>query len=91
MDHLNSMVHSIAELEMSAAIIECLAIRCPDGEYLKLTLIVLDIGHLVLIHIIGNQVAYSIEHLYAVGVSRMEALTGLVGGIDSLRMLILRR
>ena len=79
------MSYRIEELEMGAAIIECLAIGRPDREHLKLSFLIFDIGHLVLGHIIGYQVAHSVKYLDFIEVAGMEALTGLIRGIDDQR------
>ena len=79
------MAGCIAELEMGTAVIDRLTIWGPDGEHLKLVFLILDIGHFVLGHIIGYQVAHGIKHLNFIKVTRMETLTGLVRGIDNQR------
>ena len=84
-DDLHVVTNSVAELEVGTAVIECLAIGSPDGEDFKLIDIVLEIGHLVLFHIIGYQVAHSIKDLDFIEVARMEALAGPVGGIGNQR------
>ena len=84
-DDLHIVTNGIAELEVGAAVIERLAIRSPNGEDFKLIDIVLEIGHLVLFHIIGYQVAHSIKDLDFIEVARMEALAGPVGGIGNQR------
>ena len=77
--YLNSNLTSCREggiltLEMGTAIIECLTIGSPEGEYLELGRVVLDIGHLVSLHIIGNQVALRIIHLYLIMSNGMDFL-----------------
>ena len=42
-------------LKMGTAVIECLAVGCPEGEYLELVGIVLDIGDLVFRYIGGME------------------------------------
>ena len=72
------MVNAIAEFEVGAAVVERAAVGGPEGIDLKLGGVGLDGGHLVFLHVVGNEVAGGIEHLNLVAVGSMKALSGVV-------------
>ena len=67
---------------MGAAVVEGLAVGSPGGEHFELGGAVLQVGHLSLLHVVGNEVALGVEHFDLVVVDGMEILSRLVGGID---------
>ena len=82
--HLRALfTRGVLTLKVSTAVIEHLAIGCPRWEYLKLAVAILQVRHLVSLHIIDNDVALLVAHFHLVGVNGMEVLTGLVGSIDN--------
>ena len=84
-DDLGLVADSVAELEVGTTVIDGLAVGGPEREDLELCRIVLDVGHLVLLHVVGNEVAGRVEHLNLVQVAGVEAQAGVVGGIDDER------
>ena len=68
---------------MGTAEVECLSVGSPAGEHLKLRGVVFQIGHFVLVDVVGNEVAGFVIHFYLVGIGDVEVLEGLVGGIDN--------
>ena len=76
-------VHRVLILKVGTAEVESLAIGSPAGEHLKLRGVVLQVGHLVLVNVVGNDVAGLVIHLNLVGVGDVEILEGLVGGIHN--------
>ena len=70
---------------MGAAVVERLAVGRPGGKHLKLCRVVLDVGHLVLLYVVGYEVAAGVEHLNLVVVAGVENLAGEVGTIDDER------
>ena len=82
--HLRALfTRGVLTLKVGAAVIEHLTIRSPRWEYLKLAVAILQVRHLVSLHVIDNDVALLVAHLHLVGVNSMEVLTGLVGSIDN--------
>ena len=67
---------------MGAAVVERTAVRVPGWEHLKLRRVVLEVGHLALVDVVGDDVARQVVHLNLVGVGGVETLEGLVGRID---------
>ena len=78
----HARVDGVLILEVGAAVVERLAVGCPEGEHFEFVRVVLDVGHLILLHIEGNQVALRVVHLDFVWIDGMESLLRLVRGID---------
>ncbi len=72
----------VVGVEVGAAVVEPLAVGRPAGEDLELVGVVLDVGYLVFLDVVGYEVALGVIDLDLVVVEGLEALTGLVGGID---------
>ena len=72
----------VLALVVGAAIVQRLAIGCPGREHLKLGGVVLQVRNLVLVNVVGNDVAGLVVYLNLVGVGGMKTLVGPVGGID---------
>ena len=79
--------YRIRILKMRTTVVEHLSVGRPEGEHLELIGIVLDIRHLVLHHIIGNQITGIIINLDLIGVVDMEILARQIGGIHNKRQL----
>ena len=69
-------------LKVGAAVVKRLAVWRPGRKHLKLRCIVLQVRHLALVNVIGNDIARHVVDLNLIGVGRMEILERLVRGID---------
>ena len=81
-DDLGLVAYGVAELEVGTAVVDGLAVGGPAGEYLELRGVALDVGHLVPLHVVGNEIAGRVEHLDLVQVAGVEALARVVGRVD---------
>ena len=73
--------HGVVELKVGGAVVEGLAVGCPPRKHLKLGGVVLHDAHLILLHVIENQVAGGILHLNLGLRLRVERLACAVGGV----------
>ena len=67
---------------MGAAVVQLGAIGAPCGEHLELGRVVLDVNHAVVLYIVGNEVAGTIENLDLIRIGGVERLVGGVSGVD---------
>ena len=81
-DDLPSAIRRVGVFEVRTAIIQRLAVGRPAGEYLQLVGVVLDVRHLIALHVVGYHVALGVEHLNLVRVCHLERLTRQVRGIN---------
>ena len=70
---------------MGTAVIERFPVWSPEGEYLQLIRSILDVGHLVLRHVIRDEVTFRVKDLYLVRIHQIEALVGRIGRVDDER------
>ena len=85
MDELQAWVDGIMILEVGATVVDGLTVGCPARIDLKFQCVILDIHHLIMLHVVCNQVTLRVEHLDLVGIGDMEGLESLIGGIDNQR------
>ena len=67
---------------MGTAVVKRPSVRSPGGVDLQFSGVVLQIGHLTLVYVIGDEVALRVIHLNLIGVGSMKALQRLVGRIN---------
>ena len=67
--------------EMGAAVVDALSVRSPEWEHLKFIRVVFYNRCLILLHVIGYQVALRIKDLNLIGGREMKDLMGHVCGI----------
>ena len=83
LEDFQARVDGVLSLKVGATVVKRLAVGCPVGEDLKLVGVVLDIRHLIALHVVGYQVTLDVIDLNLVGVRDMECLYRFVGRIDN--------
>ena len=80
-DYVGILSHTVVVDEMCRSIVQRTSVGGPPGVDLHFMRFGTDGAHLVLLHIVEDEVAPAVKHLYFAQVLRMERLPGYVGGV----------
>ena len=67
-----SFIGGIVVFEMGAAIVQRLAVWSPEGKDFQFVGVVLDVPYLIILYVVGDEVALRVKDLYLVTVDGME-------------------